>query len=166
MTTNWIVYTCFAVGLSCALVAGVFQAFSDFVMRGLLLAAPASGIESMQHINRTVFRSVFIATFMVLAPVTIVMAIYAWFKLAGPGQMFVIAAAIVYVVTVFLVTALGNVPMNEQLDVMAHGSPEAATYWTTYGRVWTWWNHVRTLGSVVAAACLLLAAIAFAQELG
>ena len=162
MTTNWIVYACLAVGLSAALVAGVFQAFSDFVMRGLLLAEPGGGIESMQHINRTVFRSVFLTTFMALVPVTVAFAGYALWKLSGPSQTLLIAAAVIYVVTVFLVTGFGNVPMNQQLDAMNHTSAEAATYWNTYGRVWTLWNHVRTLGSVATAVCFLLAATVLA----
>ncbi len=163
MTTNWSVYACLIVGLSAALVAGVFQSFSDFVMRGLLLAQPAGGIESMQHINRTVFRSVFIASFVALVPVTVGFAIYAGFYLGGPGRTLIIAGAVSYVVAVFLVTAFGNVPMNEHLDAMAFGSPEAATYWQKYGRDWTLLNHVRTFGSVATATCLLLAAIAFAS---
>ena len=47
MPTDWIVYACLFLGLSSALVGGVFQAFSDFVMRGLMLAQPAGGIDSM-----------------------------------------------------------------------------------------------------------------------
>ena len=156
---NWVVYACLAAGLASALVAGVFQAFSDFVMRGLILAQPAGGIESMQHINRTVFRSAFLATFLALVPITVVLAGYAWFRLSGSGQVLIIAAALIYVSTVFLVTVMGNVPMNERLDALAYASLEAKTYWSTYGRVWTLWNHVRTLGSVATAVCLLLAAV-------
>ena len=162
MPTDWIVYACLALALSSALVAGVFQSFSDFVMRGLVLAEPAGGIESMQHINRTVFRSVFLTTFLALVPATIGFALYAWLRLTGPGQTLIIGAAVIYLVTVFLVTMFGNVPMNEQLDAMAHTSAEAETYWVTYGRVWTWWNHVRTIGSAGTAVLLMLAAVAFA----
>lgn len=54
---SWVVYTCLGLGLGAALVGGVFQSFSDFVMRGLMLAEPAGGMESMQQLNRTVFRS-------------------------------------------------------------------------------------------------------------
>ena len=38
--------------LGCGLVAGVFFAFSAFVMDGLARAAPAEGIAAMQWINR------------------------------------------------------------------------------------------------------------------
>ncbi len=162
MTTNWVVYACLAMAMTSGLVAGVFQSFSDFVMRGLLLAEPAGGIESMQHINRTVMRSLFLTSFLVLVPLTLAFAIYALLKLGGPGQSFIIAAAVIYVASVFFVTMFGNVPMNNQLASLAFTSAEAETYWSTYGRVWTMWNHVRTVGSAATAACFMLAAVALA----
>ena len=161
MTTNWVAYVCLAMGLSSALVAGVFQAFSDFIMRGLILAEAQSGIESMQHINRTVIRSFFLITFLALAPATLMLAIYAWFKLSGLGQSLLIAAAVIYLVTVFFVTVFLNVPMNERLAATLYTSAEAKTYWTVYGRLWTLWNHVRTVGSAATAVCLLLAMMTF-----
>ncbi|MFK7991894.1 MAG: DUF1772 domain-containing protein [Sandaracinaceae bacterium] len=162
MSTNWVVYACLACGLSSALVGGVFQSFSDFVMRGLLLAEPSGGMESMQQLNRTVFRSVFLTTFLALVPATLAFAVYAWVRLSGTGRALILAGAVIYVVFVFAVTAAGNVPLNEQLDTLGATTPEGQTYWsTTYGRLWTWYNHVRTLGSVGAAACFLLAAVSF-----
>lgn len=162
MTADWIVYACLAAGLASALVAGVFLTFSDFVMKALVTAEPAGGIESMQRLNRTVFRSVFLALFVALAPVSIGLAIYAIAALAGPAVAWIIAAAVIYVPGVFFVTAFGNVPMNQRLDGMDHRSAEAADYWRTYGRVWTRWNHVRTIGSAATAVCFLLAAVALA----
>ncbi|MEM9191848.1 MAG: anthrone oxygenase family protein [Myxococcota bacterium] len=157
-----LVYVCLGLGLASALVGGVFQSFSDFVMRGLIRAAPAGGMESMQQLNRTVFRSVFLALFFALVPATGALAVYAWFSVTGSTRVLLVAAAIVYLLLVFVVTAAGNVPMNRRLDGLAHTSAEGHAYWTTYGRVWTWWNHLRTLGSVVTAVCLLLASVQLA----
>jgi uncharacterized membrane protein len=162
VTTNWVVYACLLLGLWSALVGGVFQSFSDFVMKGLLLAEPAGGMESMQQLNRTVFRSVFLGTFLTLVPLTVAFAGYALWRLEGPGRHFVLVAAVVYVLAVFAVTAAGNVPMNEHLDALAPTDPEAQAYWVDdYGVGWTRWNHVRTAGSVATAVCFLLAAVAF-----
>jgi uncharacterized membrane protein len=161
MTTSILVYACLWIGLVTALVGGVFQSFSDFVMAGLMRAEPAGGIESMQHINRTVMRSVFLTSLLSLVPLTIGFGVYAWFNLGGLGQILILAASAIYFVFVFLVTMFGNVPMNNQLAAMAYASNEAGTYWNTYGRVWTGWNHVRTLGSVATAACFLIAATTF-----
>jgi len=162
MSDDWVVYVCLLLGLSSALVAGVFLTFSDFVMRGLMLSAPAGGIESMQHINRTVFKSAFLNMLLGLVPITLGFAGYAWFKLNGSGQILISLAAVIYLVTVFLVTIVGNLPMNERLAALPFASPEVELYWSTYGRVWTWWNHVRTFGSIVTASCFFLAAISLA----
>ncbi len=156
---KWIVFVCLGVGLASALVGGVFQSFSDFVMRGLILAEPAGGIESMQQLNRTVYRSVFLTTFLALVPITLALSVYAGLRLDGAARALIIAGTAVYLITVFGVTVVGNVPMNERLDAMAHTSAEAAAYWITYGEVWTRWNHARTLGSVATAVCFLLAAV-------
>lgn len=159
MPDNWIIYASLTAGLSSALVAGVFQAFSDFVMPGLIRSEPKGGIESMQHINRTVFRSVFLATFLILVPVLLAFSAFAWFQMDGIARGLIISGTAVYILSVFGVTIAGNVPMNERLDGMAYASAEAGTYWQTYGKVWTNWNHVRTLGSVATAICFLLAAV-------
>lgn len=162
MPTEWIVYVCLVLGVSSALVAGVLQSFSDFVMSGLQRAAPAGGMESMQQLNRTVFRSVFLATFMVLVPVTIGFAIYAVFKLNGLSQSLIVSAAIIYIPSVFIVTAAGNVPMNERLDKMDPNTPEAAAYWRRYGRLWSAWNTLRTIGAIATSSVYLLAAVTLA----
>lgn len=162
MAIDWIIIACLAMGLSCALVAGVFQSFSDFVMRALIAAAPSAGMESMQMINRTVFRSVFLVMLLGLAPASLAFAAYALLYPIGAGASWIIAGAAIYVAGVFLVTMLGNVPMNNRLDRMETGSAGAADYWQIYGSRWTQWNHVRTLGSLAAAICFLVAAVAAA----
>lgn len=87
------------------------------------------------------------------------LAVYAWTKLDGAGQALIIAAAAIYLVSVFGVTVLANVPMNERLDAMAHTSKEAEQYWQDYLRRWTWWNHVRMAGSAASCGCLMWAAV-------
>ena len=48
---SWPVYACLGLGLLAALVGGVLQSFSDFVMKGLLQAQSAGGMESMQQLR-------------------------------------------------------------------------------------------------------------------
>lgn len=158
---DWTIYTCLWLGFASAMVAGVFQSFSDFVMAGLARAKPVGGIETMQHINRTVFRSVFLSMFLSLVPLTAAFALYAALRLDGPGRPFIVAAGLVYFLTVFVVTMAGNVPMNQQLERMHYSSDEASAYWRVYSRNWTRWNHVRTIGAAATAALFLLAAALF-----
>ena len=159
MSHHWAVYACLFIGLNAALVGGVFQSFSDFVMRGLMQGAAASGVETMQGINRTVFRSVFLTTFFLLVPATLAMAYVAFTQFDGAAQRLIILGAIAYILLVFVVTIVGNVPMNERLAKLPANSAEAARYWEIYGQNWTRWNHIRTFGSIVTAGSFLIAVL-------
>jgi uncharacterized membrane protein len=162
MTTEWIIYACLAIGLCSALVAGVFQSFSDFVMKALVAAEPRGGIEAMQMINRTVFGSVFLVMMLGIVPLVLGLAVYTQVNVYGPAQTWITAGAVIYVISVFLVTMFGNVPMNNRLDSMDRSMSRATTYWRTYSVVWTRWNHVRTLGSVATAICFIIAGFTLA----
>ena len=109
-----------------ALVAGVFLTFSDFVMRSLAATQAAGGIEAMQHINRKVFRTLFMVLLIGMAIVSPLMAAAAFWQVSGPASAWIIAAAVTYVIGTFGVTVVFNVPMNERLDRMAHDSAIAA----------------------------------------
>ncbi|MEH2408541.1 anthrone oxygenase family protein [Nostoc sp.] len=50
--------------LGCGLIAGVFFAFSTFVMNALARLQPAQGITAMQSINITVINPLFMAVFL------------------------------------------------------------------------------------------------------
>ena len=159
MTYDWTLYFCLFLALWSAVIGGVFSAFSEFVMSGLLRTAPAGGIEAMQHINRTVIRTQFVAGILLIAPLSILFAFYSWRTFDGIALLAILTAPIVYVPTVFLMTVFGNVPMNNKLERLDHASSEAATYWRRYGRIWTRLNHVRTIGSVATAVLYLIAAV-------
>ncbi len=51
----------------------------------------------------------------------------------------------------FLFTALGNVPLNDQLAAVSATDPTARDEWEHYLGRWTMWNHVRTAAAMVAA---------------
>ncbi len=163
MPSDWTVYACLLLGLSSALVGGVFKAFSEFLMRALMRTQTAGAIEAMQHINRTVMRTEFIVSFIALAPLSLAFAAYGLFHLTGLERNLVAAAALVYCGGVFLVTIAGNVPMNNRLATMDHTSTEAAQYWTVYGRRWTRLNHIRTIGAITTAGMYFLAMVAVAS---
>ena len=142
--------------LAYALVAGVFLAFSDFIMRSLAITGGSGGVEAMQAINREVFRWIFMTLFLGMAAGSAAIAAYAWFMLDGPAGSLIIAAAVIYLVGCFGVTVFFNVPMNEALAGMNSPSEATQTYWReTYVPRWTFWNSVRTVASAMSAALLL-----------
>lgn len=156
MTSHLLLVACASAVIGCCLIAGVFLAFSDFVMKSLYAANPAGGIESMQMINRKVYGSIFLTLLIAMSAASVVLALYAAFGMTGPSVVWIIAGCALYVIGVFLVTVVFNVPMNQRLDGMSHASAETAAYWATYATSWTLWNHVRTLASAGAAVCFLI----------
>ena len=153
---TWIVYLCGVAVIAGGLVAGVFLAFSDFVMRSLGAAEPAGGIEAMQIINRKVYRSVFLVLVMGMASVCAVLGGVGLFQLSGAGSAWIIGGSGLYLVGVFLVTLVCNVPMNKRLDGMDRRAAETEVYWRVYVARWTMWNHVRTVASAGSTVCFLV----------
>ena len=160
MTYEWPLYLCLFLTLWSAVIGGVFSAFSEFIMSALLRAEPAAGIEAMQHINRTVIKTQFVAGILLITPLSIFLAVHGLNNLDGGSRAAVLLAPVVYLPTVFLMTILGNVPMNNKLDRLDHTDPDAESYWREYGRVWTRRNHIRTMGSVMTATIYLAASVA------
>lgn len=148
-----------------ALVSGVFLAFSDFIMRSLAHTGGNGGLDAMQVINREVFRWVFMALFIGMAPVSLAIAAYGGFVVGnGPGVLFFLAG-LIYFAGCFGVTVLFNVPMNEALAGMDASSAAARDYWTgTYLPRWTFWNSIRTAASAVSAALLLFGLLWMTQN--
>jgi len=142
--------------LAYALVGGVFLAFSDFIMRSLAHTGGVGGVDAMQVINREVFRWVFMALFIGMAPLSLLIAGYgAVYVGSGPGTLMLIAG-LVYFIGCFVVTVCFNVPMNEALAGMDVSDPATQDYWTsTYLPRWTFWNTVRTVACAVSAALLM-----------
>jgi uncharacterized membrane protein len=163
MFDQMVIWGLAAAAIATGLVAGVFLTFSDFVMRSLNAAEPAAGMEAMQYINRMVYGSFFLLLFMAMAPLSAVIAIYAFGFMSGALAALLIAGGLLYLLGVFLVTVARNVPMNKRLDRINIGREGIGAYWPLYVRDWTWWNHVRTLASLGAASCYLVGAILAGQ---
>ena len=145
-------------GLAVSLVAGVFLGFSDFIMRGLAQAPASQGAAGMVGLNRAVYRSVFMVLLLGLVPVSGALGLLAVWQLQGVAMVLTLVGAAVYLVGVFAVTGVGNVPMNKRLDAMDGQTRETADYWPRYAQRWTLLNHARTFGSILAAICWLAAA--------
>jgi uncharacterized membrane protein len=149
----------FAAALGSGLVAGVFFAFSSFVMPALARIRPEQGIAAMQSINVTVINPGFMLALFGTAVVALILAIGAVSRWGQPGQLLLLIASVFYIVGCTGVTIVCNVPLNDALAAMQSGSGEGATLWTRYSRDRTFWNHVRTVASAGTCA-LYMAAVA------
>ncbi|MEV8550441.1 anthrone oxygenase family protein [Streptomyces glaucescens] len=143
--------------LGTGLVAGVFCAFSAFVMRGLAALPAAQGVAAMQAVNTAALRPAFMAVFLgstVLCSVIAVVTFVLWPRQGVPELLL---GSALYLFGSFGVTAAANVPRNEALARLRPGAAEAAAYWPSYLREWTAWNHVRTVASAAATLAYALA---------
>ena len=147
--------------LGSGLVAGLFFAFSTFIMTAFARIPQGHGISAMQAINSTILRSLFMPLFFGTALASLVLAGSALFRWGEPGAVAMLAAGSIYFVGMFLCTILFNVPLNNVLAAVDPASAEAAPVWSRYLKVWTAWNHVRTVAST-AACGLFISAIAAA----
>lgn len=152
MSGVWIDPLAVATALGAALVAGVFFAFSSFVMAALgRLPAPA-GIAAMQAINVTVLRVGFLGLFLGTAAGAAVLVLASALRADGP--LLAVGGAL-YLLGCFLVTGARNVPLNKALAQAAPESEEGAALWARYLRDWTRWNHLRTAAALAASALMI-----------
>jgi uncharacterized membrane protein len=143
--------------LGCGLIAGVFFAFSNFVMRALARLTPAEGVRAMQSVNVAVINPWFMAAFLGTAAARGVALIVAPLRWREPGAAYMLAGGALYLAGSFLVTIVFNVPRNEALAAVAPEGPDAAGLRAAYVSEWTAWNHVRTASSLAAGAAFVLA---------
>jgi uncharacterized membrane protein len=145
----------FATALGAAISAGVFFAFSTFVMAALGQIPAPEGIRAMQRINITVINPWFMTALFGTAVVSLAVAIAAlldWDDGYGP---YLVIAAVVYVVGCIGVTMAFNVPRNNALAAAEAESVEGAELWRRYLVEWTAWNTVRTIACLATTGLLI-----------
>ena len=145
--------------LGCGVMAGVYFAFSTFIMTSLGRLDQAAGIAAMNAINVDIVRSPFMPLFLGTTVAGAVLVVMGVLRISEPGAVSMIVGGSLYVLGMFVVTMVFNVPMNDALAAVQPSAPEAGPAWASYLKDWVFWNHVRTIASVVASA-LFIAALA------
>jgi uncharacterized membrane protein len=147
----------FISALSCGLMAGVFFAFSAFVMAGLSRLPATQSIAAMQFINAGAFNPLFATAFCGTIATCVLLAVASLFMWHKPAGIFHLAGALLYLVGAILVTLAFNLPLNGGLAAVDATSADGANLWAGYLTSWMVWNHVRTVGALAAAASLTIA---------
>jgi uncharacterized membrane protein len=142
--------------LATALNAGLFFIFSVCIMAAFARLSPAEGAAAMNAINAVIQNPLFFSAFFGATLLSLVLAVIGYMH-GGAAGLMAAAGGVVFLVAVFGVTAVFNVPLNDALAAAPAGSAEQAKLWQRYLDVWVMWNHVRTLGSLAAVALLALA---------
>jgi uncharacterized membrane protein len=143
--------------IGCGLLAGLYFAFSTFIMTALGRIGQAAGIMAMNAINVLIVQSLFMPLFLGTTLASLLLAVAAAFRWGEPGAAAMLAGGALYVIGMFVCTTVVHVPLNTALAAVDPTSAEAASLWARYLSDWTSWNHVRTLSSTAACALFIWA---------
>ncbi|HEY0628594.1 MAG TPA: anthrone oxygenase family protein [Sphingomicrobium sp.] len=144
--------------VACGLMAGLYFAFSTFIMQALGSIDRAAGAAAMKAINRVILGSAFMPLFIGSSLSSLALAAIGLLRWDEPGAAVMVAGGLVYFIGMLVVTMRFNVPLNNALDAAEAGD---ASTWANYLDRWTRWNHVRTAASTAA---LILFIVAIAQR--
>jgi uncharacterized membrane protein len=155
--SNLLFATTFVATLGSALMAGLFFVFSNSIMTALGKLHPPAGIAAMQSINVWILNPVFFVVFLGTSALSALLIVIAVLNLSQDWAWPLLAGALSYIVGSLLVTMIFNVPLNDRLAASATEAAETASFWPEYLRVWTAWNHVRTVLCLAATGLLIWA---------
>jgi uncharacterized membrane protein len=145
-----------AAAIGSAMIAGLFYAFSTFIMQALGRLPTAAGAAAMQSINATILNPLFFVLFFGTAAASLIVLIAALLAPEDPGALHVVIGGALYLAGVIGVTMAFNVPLNNRLAASNPANAEGDAVWRNYLVRWTRWNHVRTLASLAAAVLLTI----------
>jgi len=140
----------FVAAIGSGIVAGIFFAFSSFVMAALARIPPAQGAAAMNSISVTVINPGFMSVFIGTALLCLINGVRSLFTWHQGGSKFILAASLVYLIGTFAVTIFFNVPLNNRLASTTDPAQTIA-FWPSYLAAWNIWNHVRTVAAALSA---------------
>lgn len=143
--------------LGALVIAGVFFAFSNFVMSGLARLPPSQGMAAMNSINVTVINPLFMALFLGTGLACAALVVMNISSLSDAAAVKIIAGAAIYIIGSIGVTMMFNVPLN---DALAAAPGDSAALWADFLKSWVMWNSVRGLASLAAGALFISSLIA------
>jgi uncharacterized membrane protein len=141
------------------LMAGLFYAWSVSVTNGIGRLGDKEFLASFQAMNRAIINPLFMVCFLgaaVLLPVT------AYVNYDQPRFLYILGAAVFYLVGIIGVTFIGNIPLNVALDKfnIAASTPEQmAAFRAQFENKWNMLNHIRSVAGTIALALAIIACI-------
>jgi uncharacterized membrane protein len=152
VTTSTVVTVLLWAGaLGCGLIAGVYFAFSGFIMQAFGKIDATQSIPAMNSINETILRSSFMPLFFGTSIISVLLMITALLHWGEAGAALTLVAGVVYFVGMFVCTVVINVPLNNSLARQDPESADAHRAWSRYLVTWTSWNHLRTISALVSS---------------
>ena len=143
--------------ISVGIMAGVYFTFSAFVMRSLDAIDAPAGMLAMQSINRIIVKSIFLPIFFGSSLTAAALVVLSQVDRSAEGALWALTGSGLYFLGMFIVTIVGNVPLNNRLEATDAAGPDGAAMWDIYLAKWTAWNHVRTIACTASLALLIMA---------
>lgn len=142
--------------LMTGLMAGIYFAFSVFVMQALTKLPNLQGARAMNSINDVIVKTLFLPLFFSSTLAHLVLIGWAiWFENGIHSLWF--WGGFIYVTGMFGVTVFGNVPLNNRLKSSADNAELLVATWQTYTKNWSSLNHIRTATCAISFVLLVYA---------
>lgn len=145
--------------LMTGIMAGVYFAFSVFIMQSLSELPSLQAAQVMNKINDVIVNTLFLPVFFGSTLWYGGLVVWSLADWQFERSILVITAAMIYILGMFVVTAFGNVPLNNRLKSSAEDDSRLIRFWDEYLRRWTRLNHLRMLSCIAACAVLTIAQI-------
>ncbi len=143
--------------------AGLFYAWSVSVIPGTKKVMDLTYLETMQSINRAILNPAF---FLIFFGSIILLSISSIYEFHSSRWVFglILFSSITYLIGTVGVTAFGNVPLNNQLDVLKIAEitqDQITAFRKSYE---TNWNRLHLIRTVFAVLSFVLAALALFMQ--
>jgi len=137
--------------------AGIYFTFSVVIMKALAQLPALQGAQAMNRINTVIVRTLFMPLFFGSTVLMAGLGLWQLLHWQGADSLLMLMASVLYVVGMFVVTAFGNVPLNNRFQDST-GTDEALAHgWAVYLGDWTRLNHIRTVSCLLACVLVLVA---------
>ena len=147
--------------------AGLFYAWTVSVIPGTKMVKDVTYLETMQSINKAILNPAFFLIFFGSLVLLSIASIYE-FNANKLAFGFILGSSITYLVGTIGVTGLGNVPLNDQLEVLKiveMGSEKITEFRKYYESNWNRLHLIRTVFAVISFILAVLALIMQSKEI-
>ncbi|AWI25308.1 anthrone oxygenase family protein [Flavobacterium pallidum] len=146
--------------LCTALISGLYYAYSCSVNPGLGRLPDAEYLSAMQSINRAIVNGLFFASFF---GTLVFLGLTTFAHYNTQKFVWLLAAAVIYIIGSFGVTISGNVPLNDALDafhISSASADEIRQMRMHFENPWNFYHRIRSIATfvsliMVATACFL-----------
>ena len=148
-------------GITTALMAGLFFSYSVSVSWGLGKLADHEYLQAMQSINREILNPIFFACFFG-ALITLPIATFQQYHHSQTAFFMLLSASFFYIIGVFGITSIFNVPLNNKLDLLDLSNATQNSIREmrdSFEISWNFWNTVRTFSAVISITLVIIACL-------